>query len=67
MFANLMAEVEFVRKARGYNILEAIQFIQEYEDEFPSEVRRELKQFMFDGARMFAPRKTYQNENTSSR
>ena len=57
MFKNLMAEVEFIREARGYDILEAIQFILEYEDQFPSEVRRELKQFMSDGARMFAPKK----------
>jgi hypothetical protein len=52
-----MSEVEYIREARGYNILEAIQFIKEYEDEYPSEVRRELKQFMFDGARMMAPKK----------
>lgn len=56
MFKNLMAEVEYIREARGYGILEAIIFIKEYEDEFPSEVRRELKQFMSDGARMFAPK-----------
>ena len=56
MFSNLMSEVEYIREARGYNILEAIQFIKEYEDEYPSEVRRELKQFMRDGARMFAPK-----------
>jgi hypothetical protein len=57
MFSNLMSEVEYIREARGYNILEAIQFIKEYEDEYPSEVRRELKQFMFDGARMMAPKR----------
>lgn len=56
-FSNLMSEVEYIREARGYNILEAIQFIKEYEEEYPSEVRRELKQFMFDGARMMAPKK----------
>jgi hypothetical protein len=56
-FSNLMSEVQYIREARGYNILEAIQFILEYEEEYPSEVRRELKQFMFDGARMFAPKK----------
>ena len=54
-FANLMAEVEFLRKSRPeYGILEAIMFIDEYEHEFPSEVRRELHQFLRDGARMFA-------------
>lgn len=57
MFSNLMSEVEYIREARGYNILEAIQFIKEYEEEYPSEVRRELKQFMFDGARMMAPKR----------
>ena len=57
-FSNLMAEVEYLRKSRPeYGILEAIQFILEYEEEYPSEVRRELKQFMFDGARMMAPKK----------
>ena len=56
-FANLMAEVEYLRKSRPeYGILEAIMFIQDYEEEFPSEVRRELRQFMFDGARMMAPK-----------
>jgi hypothetical protein len=55
MYKNLMTEVEYVREARGYGILEAIMFIKEYEDEFPSEVRRELKDFMREGAKMFAP------------
>ena len=59
MFENLMAEVEYIRTARGYGILEAIAFINEYEDEFPSEVRRELKAFMREGARMFAPKVEY--------
>ena len=56
-FNNLMAEVEYIRKSRPeYGILEAIMFIRDYEEEFPSEVRRELRQFMFDGARMMAPK-----------
>jgi len=55
MYNNLMAEVEYIREARGYNILESIAFILEYESEFPSEVRRELRNFMNEGARMFAP------------
>lgn len=53
-FNNLMAECEFLKTARGYGILESIQFILEYEEEYPSEIRRELKEFMRDGARMFA-------------
>lgn len=55
MFESLMAEVEYIREARGYNILEAIAFIDEYEKEFSSEVRRELKAFMREGAKLFAP------------
>jgi hypothetical protein len=56
MYDNLMAEVEYIRTARGYDILEALMFINEYETEFPSEVRRELRNFMNEGARMFAPK-----------
>ena len=56
MFNNLMAEVDYIKQARGYGILESIQFIQEYEEEYPSEVRRELKAFMLQGAKMFAVR-----------
>jgi hypothetical protein len=53
-FNNLMAECEFLKTARGYGILESIMFINEYEEEYPSEIRRELREFMRDGARMFA-------------
>lgn len=60
MYKNLMAEVEYIQEARGYGILEAIMFINEYEAEFPSEVRRELRDFMAEGARMFAPRDEYE-------
>ncbi len=56
-FSNLMAECEYLKQGRGYGILESIQFILQYEEEYPSEIRRELKQFMRDGARMFAPAK----------
>lgn len=55
-FNNLMSEVEFLKVARGYGILEALTFILDYEEEYPSEIRRELKEFMRDGARMFAPK-----------
>lgn len=64
MYDNLMAEVEYIREARGYNILEALAFIDEYESEFPSEVRRELRNFMNEGARMFAPRDEYMLVNS---
>lgn len=56
MFDNLMAEVEYLRQARpDYGILDAIMFIEQYQEEYASEVRRELKEFMRQGARLFAP------------
>lgn len=56
MFDNLMNEVEYLRKARpDYGILEAIMFIDRYQEEYPSEVRRELRDFLQEGARMMAP------------
>ena len=54
MFANLLAEAKVIQDAWGYGLLEAIMFISEMEDEYPSEVRRELKEFMRQGAMMFA-------------
>lgn len=55
MFDNLMNEVQYLRQARpDYGILEAIMFIQQYEEEYASEVRRELKEFLRQGAKMFA-------------
>ena len=53
-FNNLMSECEFLKVARGYDFLDAVTFILDYEEEYPSEIRRELKEFMRDGARMFA-------------
>ena len=58
MFNNLMAEAKYIQDAWGYGFLEALQFIIDMEDEYSSEVRRELKQFMRDGAKMFAPAET---------
>ncbi len=59
IYPNLMAEVDYIRKAwKNYGILEAIMFIKELEDQYPSEVRRELKEFMNEGAKMFAPKET---------
>jgi hypothetical protein len=55
-FSNLMNEVEALRESWGYSILDAIIYIRNNETEYPSEVRRELKEFMFQGARMFAPK-----------
>jgi hypothetical protein len=55
MFDNLMAEVEALRNARpDYGILEAIMFINEYEDEYDSIVRRELREFMRQGRKLMA-------------
>ena len=55
MFKNLMNEVEAVRQARPeYGILEAIMFINEYKDEYDTDVRTELRIFMSQGARMMA-------------
>lgn len=56
-FSNLMNEVEAVRKAWGYSVLDAIIYIRNNETQYPSEVRRELKEFMYQGAKMFAPKK----------
>ena len=37
-------------------ILEGIMYILDNEEQYPSEVRRELKSFMRQGAMMFAPK-----------
>jgi len=55
-FSNLMNEVEAIREAWGYDVLDAIIYIRNNETQYPSEVRRELKEFMFQGAKMFAPK-----------
>jgi hypothetical protein len=59
MYSNLLAEAKVIQDAWGYGLLEAIEYIIELEDHYPSEVRRELKQFLRDGARMFAPKVEY--------
>jgi hypothetical protein len=53
-FSNLMTEVEAMRDSWGYGMLEAIQYIQENREQYPSEIRRELREFMFQGAQMFS-------------
>ena len=65
-YDNLMAEVDYFRTKHGYGILEALMFISENEEEFSSEVRRELKMFMREGARMFAPVEEVEYEVFSS-
>lgn len=59
MYKNLLAEAKVIQDAWGYGLLEAIEFIVEMEDQYPSEVRRELKQFLRDGAKLFAPKVEY--------
>ncbi len=59
MYTNLLAEAKVIQDAWGYGLLEAIEFIIELEDQYSSEVRGELKQFLRDGARLFAPKVEY--------
>ena len=54
MFNNLMAEAKYTQNAWGYVLLEAIMYIDEMEEQYPSEVRRELKEFKRQGAQLFA-------------
>lgn len=56
MYKNLMAEVDYLKEARGYGTLEAIRFIEVFQKDYASEVRRELREFMMQGAQMFAPK-----------
>jgi len=58
MYTNLLREVEAIQKAWGYDFLDALEFIIDMEDEYPYLVRIELRQFMNDGAKMFAPKET---------
>lgn len=56
MFEHLMNEVECLCSAWGYNILEAIQYIDDHREEYEgTQCLRELQEFMRQGARMFAP------------
>jgi len=45
--------VESIRNAWGYNVLEAIMWIDENKDEFSSEVRKELREFFRQGRQLF--------------
>ena len=57
-YSNLMAEVESIRQGwKGYGILEAIMFIDEMKEQYSPEIQRELREFLRDGARLFAPAK----------
>ena len=56
MYENLFREVDAIKKAWGYGFLEALSFIVDMEDEYPYLVRIELRQFLDEGAKMFAPK-----------
>lgn len=59
MFDNLMSEVEYLKSIKQVpGILEGIMYILDNEDQYPSEVRRELKSFMRQGAMLFAEKET---------
>ena len=54
MYTNLLRETKAIQDAWGYGFLEALQFIVDMEDEYPFLVRTELRQFLNEGAKMFA-------------
>ena len=55
-YGNLMAEVECLREAWGYGVLEAIMYIDDNREEYVgTAVYRELRLFMAEGAKLFAP------------
>ena len=56
VYGNLMSECEYIKSFRGCGLIEALEYILDNEDQYPSEVRRELKMFMRDGAKLFAPK-----------
>lgn len=58
MYTNLLRETKAIQDAWGYGFLEALQFIVDMEDQYPYLVRIELRQFLNDGAKMFAPAET---------
>lgn len=57
MFESLMNEVEAVNAAFGYTgVFDAIVYINSHRDEYEgTRTLQELRRFMADGARMFAP------------
>lgn len=56
-FEHLMDEVNCINSAYGYiGVFDAIVYINEHQDEYEgTQVLRELRHFMREGARMFAP------------
>lgn len=58
-YGNLMGEVDCIREAWGYNILEAIMYIDDHrEDYVGTKVYNELRLFMAEGAKLFAVEET---------
>lgn len=57
MFTHLLSEVERLREAYGFGILEAMQFIQTHIDEYSSspDLVMEFELFMAHGKEMFSP------------
>lgn len=55
-YSNLLSECEYIKSFRGGGIIEALEYILDNEELYPSEIRRELKMFMRDGAKLFAPK-----------
>lgn len=60
MFDHLMDEVKAINSAWGWSgVFDAIVYIKEHESDYEgTKVLRELRQFMAEGARMFAPKES---------
>jgi hypothetical protein len=54
MFKNLMAEVESMKDAWGYDTLSAIEYILENRDEYSRIIQLELNMFLAQGSKMFS-------------
>lgn len=56
-FEHLMDEVNCINRAYGYSgVFDAIVYINDHQDEYEgTQVLRELRRFMREGAKMFAP------------
>ena len=59
-FEHLMNEVECINKAWGYvGVFDALMYIQENIEQYRgTQCLREYKEFMAEGARMFAPKES---------
>jgi hypothetical protein len=55
-YNNLMDECEYIKQTRKVGLIEALEYMLDNEELYPSEVRRELKMFMREGAMLFAPK-----------